>query len=91
MKKFNSKHGSVPTVSTIGGATGSKDILDMWKHHYDKLLSSSKDTSVKEKVADNIGTITSKYNYKPIAITCIFSRLLELLTLSRIKEIIYSK
>ena len=170
VKKINNKNNTLPTVSTINGATGNRDILDMWRSHYEQLLNSSKDRSSKDEVLftldknvytfdrftleevaeslkdlkvgkspglDNVyaehfkyadksiagylmllfnsivihghipmevmdtvlvplikdkkGNITSKDNYRPIAITCILSKLLELLILDRIKGFIISR
>lgn len=169
VKKLNNKNGNVPTVSTINGATGISNILNMWQSHYKGLLNSSRDSSAKNDVLhtlgvsnysfdrftfdemcdvikclksgkspglDNIygehfkladksvhvyltllfnavvihgyipleimntvlvpiikdkkGDITSKDNYRPIAITCILSKLLELLILSKIRDCIPS-
>ena len=48
------------------------------------------DTILIPLIKDKKGNITNKDNYRPIAITCIMSKILELLVLARIQDIIVS-
>ena len=57
-------------AETIGGATGSKEIVNMWKDHYDNLLNSSNDLSQKKTVMERV----EKNPIKPLnkLLTCVY-------------------
>ena len=44
-------------ATMINGATGEKDIAEMWKQHYSSLLNSSTDTSAKQEVIDDLESL----------------------------------
>ena len=52
-----SNNNIVMQATTIGGATGDENICNMWCQHYRSLLNSSKDTSEKKVVEENLKNI----------------------------------
>ena len=49
-------------VVTVGGASGSKEICEMWRNHYSALLNSSKDISSKSYVLEQFDNVCSNDN-----------------------------
>ena len=52
IRKINNRKS--PTVSTMEGANVPKDILKMWRNHYQSLLNSSSDISLKSVVTNSL-------------------------------------
>ena len=50
-------------ATMINGATGEKDIADMWKQHYSSLLTSSTDTSTKQEVIADLESLDIGEDY----------------------------
>ena len=61
IKKMN--RGNTPVVSTVNGVTGSKNIAEMWKKHFETLLNSSKNVDKKNEVLDAVSGVNSNNCY----------------------------
>lgn len=56
IKKLNQSN--APIVSTVDGVTGTKNVTEMWKTHFEMLLNSSNNTSEKDHVLNKISGVT---------------------------------
>ena len=61
IKKINNSKISAAST-TVGGAVGKDQICDMWQQHFQDLLNSSEDNSMKNEILDSIRSIKGDIN-----------------------------